>query len=153
MGEFQENRIKLVRSIPETTISLISRFEGYRLTAYLDVVGIPTIGYGSTSNVHLGMSITKEEAISRLTQDLQISALAVTRLVKVPINDNQYAALIDFCFNLGGGALQRSTLRMKLNNGYYDLAANEFMKWCKAGGRILKGLVIRRNIEKQLFLS
>jgi len=143
----------MIREIPQTAIDLVSQFEGCKLEAYLDVVGVPTIGYGSTKGVELGMVITKEEALQKLQQDLEEAAKAVCRLIKTPLNDNQFSALIDFCYNLGAGALQRSTLRMKLNNGHYKLAANEFMAWTKANGVKLAGLVRRRAVEKELFLS
>lgn len=142
-----------MRSIPQIATDLIAKFESCRLEAYLDPVGIPTIGYGSTKNVWLGQVITQEQALVRLMQDLAEAANAVLRLIRAPINDNQYSSLISFCYNVGSGALQRSTMRMKINNRHYELAANEFLLWCRARGKVLPGLVVRRKAEKELFLT
>jgi GH24 family phage-related lysozyme (muramidase) len=86
-------------------------------------------------------------------RDLAPREVAVSRLITVPLNQNQFDALVSFVFNLGSGALQCSTLRRRLNAGAYLEAADEFPKWVYAGGRKLKGLVRRREAERILFLS
>ena len=140
--------------IPQQAIDLITRFEGCRLKAYRDDgYGIITIGYGHTKNVNLGDIITESQALEFLQQDLQVAARAIARLITVKLTDNQLSALLSFTFNLGSGALQRSTLRMKLNRGEYKDAADEFLKWASAGGKQLKGLMLRRQAERNLFLK
>lgn len=91
--------------------------------------------------------------LSFAERDLLIAERAVCRLISVPLDDEEYAALVSFTFNLGGGALQSSTLRMKVNRGEYYAASFEFKRWIRAGGKILKGLVRRREAERQLFLT
>ena len=93
------------------------------------------------------------ETETLLIRDLENSEGWVSRLIKTALTENQYSALTSFTFNVGAGALQRSTLRMKLNRGEYQGAADEFPKWRIAGGRILAGLVRRRAAERSLFLT
>jgi lysozyme len=134
-------------------INLIKRFEGLRLTAYRDAVGVPTIGYGSTIGVKMGDEITESRAEELLIEDLARFEMCVDRLIDVAMTQAQFDALTSFAFNVGCQALQRSTLRRKLNNGDYDGAANELLRWDKAGGRVLRGLTRRREAERELFLS
>ncbi|HJC23183.1 MAG TPA: glycoside hydrolase family protein [Candidatus Eisenbergiella merdavium] len=134
-------------------IDLITSFEGCRLTAYQDSVGVWTIGYGHTSGVYQGMTITEEEAIAFLRQDLKTAENAVNSYVTYAINQSQFDALVSFTFNVGTGNLSSSTLLKKLNAGDINGAANEFDKWIYAGGEVLEGLVRRRAAEKQMFLS
>ena len=98
-------------------------------------------------------SISETEAEALLVRDLESSEGWVRRLIKTALTKNQYSALTSFTFNVGAGALQRSTLRMKLNRGEYQGAADEFPKWRMAGGRILAGLVRCRAVERALFLA
>lgn len=137
----------------QAAIDIVKRFEGCRLNAYLDAVGIPTIGFGHCHGVKMGDTITQEEADELLHGDLLIAESAVNRLVKVYINENEKAALTSFVFNLGEGNLAKSTMLKLLNQMRYDLAASEFPKWVKAGGVVLQGLVKRREAERQLFLE
>ena len=139
--------------ISQTGIDLIKKFEGCRLNAYLDAVGVPTIGYGSTEGVQMGDTITQEEAETLLLKDLERFEAGVTRLVKVPIDQNAFDALVSFSFNLGLGALQGSTLLKLVNAGDAPGAAREFAKWKHAGGKILPGLVARRAAESELFMA
>jgi len=133
-------------------LNLTEQFEGLRLTAYQDSVGVWTIGYGHTGNdVRPGLTITQQQANNLLMQDTQSAAAAVNRLVTVAINQDEFDALVDFTFNLGQNALAGSTLLRKLNAGDFAGAAAEFPKWCKAGGKVLQGLVRRRQAEQQLF--
>jgi len=137
--------------INEKGIELIKFFEGYRDKAYLCSAGVATIGYGHIKGVKLGDTCTKQQAEDWLIEDLQNAIRAVNKLIKVELNSNQKAALISFTFNLGSGALQRSTLRIKLNRGEYEEVPNELLKWCKAGGKIINGLLKRRIAEGKLF--
>ncbi len=138
--------------ISQAGINLIKQFEGCRLTAYKDAVGVVTIGYGHTPS-KLGTTITQEQAEQLLKEDLKKFEEGVLELVKVPLNQNQFDALVSFSFNLGIGALACSTLLKKLNAKQYQEAANEFSKWVNAGGKPLPGLVKRRQAEKELFLK
>ncbi|WP_426762560.1 lysozyme [Hafnia paralvei] len=142
----------------ENGINLIKKFEGCRLTAYQDSVGVWTIGYGWTQPVDgkpvgKGMTITQQKADDLLKQGVIQYEAGVYGLVTVQLNQNQYDALVDFAYNLGVNALKGSTLLKKLNAGDYAGAANEFTKWNKAGGKELAGLTRRREAEKSLFLS
>lgn len=139
-------------------LTIIKHFEGRELRAYQDSVGVWTIGYGHTSaagppRVTPGMTITEQQAEDILRQDLELFETGVRDLVKVAINQDQFAALVSFAFNVGLGALAESTLLRKLNSGDYQGAANEFPRWVKAGGQTLPGLVRRRDAERALFLS
>ena len=133
-------------------INLIKKYEGLRLEAYKCPSGVFTIGYGHTKGVKRGMKISKEQAEGFLLDDLKTYEKAVNNCVKVPINQYQYDALVSFCFNCGAGALKNSTLLKKLNKKDYTGASNEFLKWNKANGQVLKGLTKRRQEERGLFL-
>lgn len=144
--------------VSENGINLIKQFEGCRLTAYQDSVGVWTIGYGWTQAIDgkpvaKGMVITQQKADDLLKQGVVQYENGVNSLVKVQLNQNQFDALVDFAYNLGVNALKGSTLLKKLNAGDYAGAANEFTKWNKAGGKELAGLTRRREAEKSLFLS
>lgn len=133
-------------------LNLTEQFEGLRLDAYQDQVGVWTIGYGHTGpDVHPGLTITEDQANSLLAQDTSSAAAAVNRLVTVALNQDEFDALVDFVFNLGEGALGGSTLLKLLNAGNFAGAAAEFPKWCHAGGQVVPGLVRRRQAEQQLF--
>ena len=134
-------------------IQLLTAFEGCELTAYQDSVGVWTVGYGHTKDVHPGMKITQAQAEQLLKQDLGIFEDAVADAITVEINDDQFAALVSFAFNLGAGALFESTLLRLLNTGDFQKAANEFPQWNKAGGQALLGLTRRRLAERALFLA
>jgi lysozyme len=134
-------------------VNMIKSFEGLYLDAYYDAVGIPTIGYGHTENVHMGMSISEAEAEQLLRQDLERFEVAVQDGVEVEINDDQFDALVSFSFNLGAGSLFSSTLLKLLNQGKFEQAAEEFPRWNKAGGQALLGLTRRRLSERALFLG
>ena len=142
------------KSISQKGLEFIAGFEGLLLTAYWDSYGkVWTIGYGHTSGVYPGQTITKQQALNYLRSDCQFAANAVNKYVKVSINQNQFDALVSFTFNLGAGAFAGSDLLKYLNQGKIQAAANEFPLWCHAGGQVLPGLVRRRNAEKALFLS
>lgn len=141
------------RRINETGLELIKDFEGLRLSAYQDAVGVWTIGYGHTSTAYPGQRITIAQATALLRQDVANFENAVTQAVRVPITENQFAALVSFTYNVGSGALNSSTLLRKLNAGDTFGAASEFLRWNRAGGNVLAGLTRRREAERSLFLS
>lgn len=133
-------------------INLIKKFEGCRLEAYKCPAGIWTIGYGHTKGVKDGQIITQEQAEEFLREDLRIFEQAVESCVKVPLSQNQFDALVSFCYNCGNGALKTSTLLRLLNEGKYKDASEQFLRWNKAGGKVLAGLTRRREEERELFL-
>ncbi|MCY1340603.1 Lysozyme RrrD [compost metagenome] len=138
----------------DTGLALIQDFEGLRLTAYRDSVGVLTIGYGHTgADVTSGLTIDRAEAERLLRDDLHDAEKAIGTLVRVPLSQGQFDALASFVFNLGSGNLQCSTLLRKLNAKDYAGAADEFPRWNKAGGKVLAGLTRRRAAERALFLS
>ena len=137
----------------QKAIELIKTWEGCKLEAYLCSANVWTIGVGTTKGVKPGMKITQAQADEMLHRDLAEFESAITRLVKVPLTQNQADALICFVYNIGIGAFSGSTLLKKLNTKDYAGAANEFGRWTKAGGKVLLGLERRRKAEKQLFLS
>ncbi|MGM8528511.1 lysozyme [Enterobacter asburiae] len=139
-------------------IALIKQFEGCKLTAYQDSVGVWTIGYGWTQPVdgkpiRAGMTIKQETAERLLKTGLVSYESDVSRLVKVRLTQGQFDALVSFTYNLGSKSLSTSTLLRKLNAGDYAGAADEFLRWNKAGGKVLNGLTRRREAERALFLS
>jgi lysozyme len=144
-----------MRSVPNQCLELIKRFEGFSSTVYLCPAGVPTIGYGHAVKPRetFEQPMSEDTAMLLLQKDLYQFQLSVQRLITAPLNDNQYSAILSFTYNLGGGALQRSTLRQKLNRGEYETAADEFGKWVFANGRKLKGLIYRRSAEEKLFIA
>jgi lysozyme len=132
-------------------IKFIEEREGCRLTAYQDSVGVWTIGVGHTIGVVPGMTITQEEADDLLAEDLANAEAAVNSLVKVPLSQPQFDALVSLVFNIGSGAFRNSTLLRKLNAGDTEGAAAEFQRWCHAGDQVLPGLVKRRAAEAAMF--
>lgn len=132
---------------------LLEEFEGVRLSAYLDGNAIPTIGFGHTTGVKMGDICTRAQADAFLTDDLKTAEGAVNRLVKVPLNQNQFDALVSITFNIGQGNLEHSTLLRILNLRQYEEAATAFLMWDKVAGAISPGLNRRRDAERVLFLS
>jgi len=144
-----------MRHTTATGLSLIKEFEGFSNKIYLDAAGLPTIGYGhllrSGEEEMFRRGISHEAAIALLIKDVEASERAVLRLISIPLTDGQFDALVSFTFNLGAGALQRSTLRRKVNREEHADVSAEFMKWVWAGGRRLKGLIRRRTAEAALY--
>jgi len=140
-------------------ISTIRKFEGLRLEAYKCPAGVWTIGYGSTffengSKVQNGDKITLDRADRLLFDIVMKFEISVRGLVKSKINDNQLGALTSFAFNVGVTNFRKSTLLKKVNANPSDATIrNEFMRWTKAGGKVLKGLVTRREAEANLYFS
>ncbi len=132
--------------------NLIKEFEGLRLSAYTDSVGVWTIGYGHTKGVYSGMTITEAQANAFLDEDIKSHAYGIYNYVAVQLNQNQFDALVSFHFNLGPYILQGSTLLNYLNSRNWNMAATEMKKYTYAGGVSLAGLVRRRNAEAELFL-
>jgi len=134
-------------------IKLIKEFEGFKAQAYLCPANVWTIGYGTTSGVKKGQMVTEEQAIKLLQDDLAKFEKAVKNLVRVPLNQDQFDALVAFVYNIGVGAFSRSTLLSLLNQGNYEAVPEQLLRWNKAGGRVLNGLTRRRQAEGKLFKS
>ena len=145
----------MTRSIPAQALELIKQFEGLRLYAYPDPAtgDAPwTIGYGHTGkDIKKGLYITSIQADRYLEKDVERFAEAVERLVKVPLNDKQFAALISLVFNIGPMNFASSTLLRLLNQGDYNGASKQFIRWNKAAGKAMSGLTRRREAEAKLF--
>jgi lysozyme len=131
--------------------ALIREFEDCRLEAYRCPAGIPTIGVGHTRGVRMGDRCTLQQADAWLTEDLHDAEAAVSMLVKKPLTQSQFDALVSFTFNLGASRLGESTLLILLNRGNYTGAAAQFQRWDKSKGVTLPGLVRRRAAEAALF--
>ena len=164
-----------MRDLNDAGLELIKRFEGIpdgdpqtvNVDPYLDPIGIWTIGWGHA--IEVGGAYLRGKANRKAAQDLYPGGITVPQaetllrgdvldtcrdveaLVDVPLTDNQFAALVSFTFNLGRGSLAKSTLLKKLNAGDYAGASAEFQRWNKAGGKVLDGLVARREAESELF--
>jgi lysozyme len=142
----------------QKAIDLIKSFEGLSFKPYPCPANIPTIGYGSTfyedgRKVSLKDDlITVKRAEDLLKHQLGTFEAQVTSLLKIAVNENQFGALVSFTYNLGAGAFGKSTLLKLINEGKPTEAADEFLKWTKAGGKELPGLVKRRNAERDLFV-
>lgn len=147
-----------ITRIDEVGIDLITKFEGLKLKPYLCSAKVPTIGYGSTryeNGVKVKMSdstITKERAIELFQNTLKQYEDAVDDFTTDKVNQNQFNALVSFCYNLGPTSLKNSTL-LKIVNTNVNSAKikGEFLKWVKAGGKTLQGLINRRNAEAELY--
>jgi lysozyme len=133
--------------------ALIRQFEGCYLQAYRCPAGIPTIGVGHTRGVKMGDRCSQQQADVWLTQDLEDAEAAVSSLVKAPLVQQQFDALVSFTFNLGAKSLAESTMLILLNKGSHKAAADQFDRWVYSNGQKLKGLVDRRAAEKALFLD
>jgi len=156
--------VKNMLGIPESMsvsnkgVDLICEFEGKRLAAYDDGVGVWTIGFGTIKypngvRVKKGDTCTLEQAKEYMRHDLIEFEHTVNSSVKVPLNQNQFDALVSLAYNIGSNAFKSSTLVKKLNTGDYQGAADQFNVWVNAGGKRMQGLVNRRDREKLLFLS
>ena len=143
--------------LSQAGIDAIKRHEGLRLHAYLDVAGVPTIGYGHTQGVQMGQHISEETAENYLRSDLSWCESAVNNAVRVPISQPAYDSLCSLAFNIGEGAFKSSTLLQKLNAGDMAGAADEFLRWNKitvnGEKQTSPGLTSRRAAERQMFMS
>jgi lysozyme len=142
---------------PKLGIELIKKWEGLHLDAYLDPVGVPTIGWGTTvypdgKPVKMGDSITYAEAEDYLYYDIKTKREpAIKDLVNVELDNYEFGALVSFIYNVGVGAFRRSTMLRKINQRDFKGASAEFPRWNKAGGKVLRGLVNRRRDERALW--
>lgn len=143
-----------------SAFNIIKKFEGLELTSYPDTGGIWTIGFGSTINKDTGQAIKQGDKIDLATaerwlmKDIAERQVKIKGLIKVPINDNQVAAITSLAYNIGTGALSSSTLLRLLNSGAdKKLVADQFLRWNKVQGKEVKGLTNRRILERELFLK
>ncbi|QNI37522.1 lysozyme [Edaphobacter albus] len=141
-----------MRSYSDKGIAITESFEGLRLVAYQDSVGVWTIGYGHTKGVKAGDTCTAAQADRWLREDVAWAEDCVNRLVKTSITQNQFDALVDFTFNLGCKSLEGSELLRLVNAGRYADAACQFARWNHAGGKVVAGLTRRRAAEATLFV-
>ena len=144
-----------MRHITDEGIELIKRFEGFSSSIYICPAGYPTIGYGHVvrddEKQRFAEDIDKDEGENLLRRDVRWAEGGVLRLIDIPLTDGQFDALVSFTFNLGTGALQRSTLRRKVNREEHEDVPARFKRWVWAGGRKLKGLERRRNAEAKAY--
>lgn len=134
-------------------IELIKHFEGCELEAYKCPAGVWTIGYGHIKGVKEGMKITEHQAEEMLKSELHEYEGYINDYVTVPLNQNQFDAMVSWVYNLGGGNLRASTLLKVLNAGDYDGVPAQMLRWNKAGGKVLEGLTRRRQAEADLFVA
>jgi lysozyme len=141
--------------LSEAGLDLIKRSEGFRGNTYLDVAGLATIGYGHQllPGESFPNGISEAQAEQILASDVQQSEQAIQRLVRVPLTQGQFDALVDFCFNLGAGKLAASTLLKDLNAGQYEAAREQLLRWDHVGTQENAGLKARREAEFQLWGS
>lgn len=146
-----------MRNSSKECLNFIAKHEGFRKNIYMCPGGYETIGYGHLITKQNRDSflngVTEKEAIIILEKDIKKAEYDVLKFINVPLSDNQFDALVSFTFNLGGGALQRSGLRRKVNREEHDLVPNEFNKWVFSGGVKLLGLVKRRAEEAKMYQS
>jgi len=138
-------------NISQEGISLIKKFEGCELEAYQCAAGVWTIGYGSTKDVKEGDTLTQKEADNLLLHEMQEYEGYIKELVKVPLKQNQFDALVSWVFNLGPANLKTSTMLKFLNAGDYHLIPSQIKRWNKASGKVLEGLIRRREAEALMF--
>ena len=144
----------VARKVNLETVDLIKRWEGFRAEPYKCPAGVDTIGYGHTTTKSLmkqGTKITEAKAVKLLKADLAVYEKAISEMVQVDLTDGQFGALVSWCFNVGVGAAQKSTLVKKLNAGDYDSVPKELSRWNKVGNKATAGLVNRRAAEAGLW--
>lgn len=148
----QRFSVRQMRISPEG-ISFIKSFEGLRLKAYRDGGGVLTIGYGHTAGVAPGQVITRTQAEDYFRSDIRLAEGVLRLGIKVPLQQQEYDALVSIVHNIGGGQFAGSTLRRLINELRYEDAADEFPRWVHDNGEIVEGLVRRRQMERQMFLT
>lgn len=134
-------------------LALIKKFEGCELKAYQCSAGVWTIGYGHTKDVVEGMEITQEEAEQMLVDELHEYESYINKYVTVALSQNQFDALVSWVYNLGPANLSASTMLKVLNSGEYEDVPAQMKRWNKAGGKVLEGLIRRREAEACLFIG
>jgi len=137
--------------ISKEGISLLKKFEGCKLEAYLDAVDVPTIAYGRTKDVKIGDICTQQQAEDWLEEELVEYEGYVEKAVTVPLEQHHFDSLVSWTYNLGPSNLTRSSMLRVLNASDYDNVPEQIMRWNKAGGRVLAGLVRRREAEAEMF--
>jgi lysozyme len=138
----------------ETALSLIKKWEGSRLQAYRDQAGILTIGYGITGPwITPHTTITQGQAEKLLQERVNVAASAVNKAIPAPLSQNQFDALVSLAYNVGQAAFRGSTLVRLVNERRYAEAADQFLRWDHAAGRVDEGLLKRREAERALFLA
>ena len=140
-------------NVVKVALPIIAAFEGCKLHAYRDAVGIPTIGYGHTEHVRMTDSITQEQADNILYHDIEERWMRMRQWLPDGMTVNEKAACVSLAFNIGIGAFHKSTVLKRLHDGDKEGAAEAITWWNKAGGKKLKGLVRRREAERELFLK
>lgn len=136
------------------TVGTITHFEGFREKAYVDLAGIPTIGYGTTENVKMGDRITKEEAERKLINDVANKFHpAIAQCVKVPLYQHEYDAYASLVYNIGGANFCKSTIVKYLNESKYKDACDQILRWNRVKGQVVQGLVNRREEEHKICLG
>lgn len=134
-------------------IALLKQFEGCKLQAYKDGGGVWTVGFGATGpNIGPHTNWSQAQAEDDLAKKLEDFEWAVSGLLQVPINQNQFDALVCFSYNVGVAALARSSLLKQLNMKHFKDAGDRFLDWSHDGGKVIPGLLKRREAERQLFL-
>lgn len=139
--------------ISDAGLALIKRFEGFSATPYVCPGGYLTIGYGHIRTAESFARISKEEGEQLLREDVRDAEGAVRRLIRAPLRQAQFDALVSFTFNLGAGALQRSSLRQVINRSQHHEVPKQLRRWVFAGGRKLPGLLRRREAEVVLYMQ
>jgi lysozyme len=134
-------------SLSAAALVSIATWEGYVGQAYQDIVGVWTIGFGTTENVRQGQTLDPVKALQRKLEDMQKFEGAIKTCVKVPLHDHEYSAYISLAYNIGSNAFCNSTLVRKLNASDYAGACKEILRWNKAGGKVVRGLTNRREAE------
>ena len=150
------NRSRIVAgalAISAASLVAIATHEGYRGNAYQDSVGVPTIGFGETAGVKIGDKTTPERALVQLLASTEKHADAIRACITVPLYQHEFDAYVSLAYNIGTGAFCRSTLVKKLNAGDYSGACSEIKRWNRAGGKVLPGLITRREAEYRMCMG
>lgn len=140
------------RNISSAGLDLIKKYEGFRENAYLCPAGVWTIGYGSTHGVRPGDRIDENSATVRLKSEVRMYEKAVADAIKVPATQNQFDALVSLAYNIGTAAISRSSAIKFHNQSKFQEAADAILLWRSANGKVLPGLVRRREEERSLYL-
>jgi lysozyme len=141
-------RLKLAAiTLSASALVGIATWEGFKSDAYQDIVGVWTIGFGTTADVRPGQKIDAVTALQRKITDIQKFEGALKQCVKVPLHQYEYDAFLSLAYNIGPSAFCNSTLVRKLNQGDYEGACKQILRWNRAGGQVVKGLANRREAE------
>ena len=145
--------------VNQETLDLIKSFEGFRSKAYIDPVGVVTVGYGTTAMADVGITpqigteLTRAEAEWYLQKTVNKFSNVIRREITAPINDNEFGAFVSLAYNIGPGAFRKSSALRHFNAGNKEKAANAILLFNRAGGKVMRGLVRRRKAERALFLT